>query len=244
MDSFSPFTPLHAASLLGCALAVAAAVSLGLVARRHHREAAVGVTLGVLGLLNWLVQTGYYALLDWDPTVSLPLHICDLAALLGPLALLTRYRPLRSLLYFWAFAFTTQGLITPTLEHGPATAAFWLFWCNHAGVVGLAVYDTAVRRYRPALADLLQVAALSFAYIAVIFPINVVMHWNYAFVGPSRPSAPTIIDALGPWPRRVPVILFMGFMMMVHVYLPWPLLHHLRHRRGATTVAKPPTVQA
>ena len=191
-----------------------------------------------MGLLNWIVQTVYYAAVEWHPAGSLPLHFCDIAALLGPIALLTGSRPLRAILYFWAFAFTTQALITPTLTDGPTSAAYWLFWCNHAGVIGLAAYDVAVLRYRPTWADLMQVLAVSYAYAAIVLPLNVVMGWNYGFVGPSQPSTPTVIEWLGPWPERVALVLFMGTMMLVHVYLPWPLTRWLLTCRARAGVER------
>ena len=234
MDSFAAFTPLHAVSLVVSGLAIAAVVLLGLAARRRGRAATSTRWIAVLGLVNWVVQTVYYAAVEWHPAGSLPLHFCDIAALLGPIALLTDRRLLRGILYFWAFAFTTQALITPTLTDGPASPAFWLFWCNHAGVIGMATYDVAVRGYRPTRLDLLQIIAVSYAYAALVLPLNVVMGWNYGFVGPTQPSTPTVIEWLGPWPERVALVLFMGTMMLVHVYLPWPLARWLLTRRQAS----------
>ncbi len=148
---------------------------------------------------------------------SLPLHFCDLAALIGPLALLIpgpttgqnfrgktfRGRFLRTVLFFWGFALTTQGLVTPTVEHGPDHPRFFLFWLNHGSVVLLALYDTVVRRYRPRYRDVWIAILVTWVYAAALVPINLAMQTNYGFTGNTTPEVPTILDSLGAWPGRL-----------------------------------------
>ncbi|MFG0258989.1 MAG: hypothetical protein ACF8LK_01445, partial [Phycisphaerales bacterium JB041] len=62
---------------------------------------------------------------DWYE--SLPLHLCDLAAWVAPLALLTQRRWLRSLLYFWGIGLSTQAFFTPVVDGGHGDIRFWLF---------------------------------------------------------------------------------------------------------------------
>jgi hypothetical integral membrane protein (TIGR02206 family) len=233
LERFQAFSWMHGLTLLGWTLLIAALVIVGRRLRQRHHETAFAQSLAWVCLALWGVQLWYYLFIVWDPFVSIPLHFCDVAALVGPIAILTRYRPLRNILYFWAFAFTTQGLITPTLHEGPTTAAYWLFWANHMTVIALAVYDVMVRRFRPRFSDVLMAIAITLAYIAILLPINVLNDWNYGFIGPSQPATPTIIDSLGPWPGRIVLILFMGIMMFIHVWLPWPLARWLRKQRNA-----------
>ncbi len=155
---------------------------------------------------------------------SLPLHFCDIAALIGPLALLEgnrRRRTLwRNLLFFWGFALTTQGLVTPTVDHGPTHPRFYLFWLNHGSVVGIALYDTVVRGYRPTWHDLGVALSVTYGYAAALIPLNLALGVNYGFTGPSTPSVSTVIDALGPWPLR---LLWMALIVAAVFHAVWLL---------------------
>ncbi len=174
---------------------------------REHGERRFGRALAWVCLAGWVVQQGYFITVVHNPQDSLPLHVCDLAALIGPLALLIE-RPawswwLRALLFFWGVGLTTQGLVTPTLEHGPNHPRFYLFWLNHGSVVLLAVYDFVVRGYRPRYAEVWFAIGVTYALAALMIPVNLALNANYVFSGPSTPEAPTVLDALGAWPVRL-----------------------------------------
>lgn len=237
LEHFRAFSPLHLFTLVGFTLFWAVVVWLGGVAKRRGYERLFTVAFGGFGLALWLNHQLYSLFIDWRPEQSLPLHVCDIAALAGPLALLTQRRWLRTVLYFWALAFTTQGLITPTLADGPATLNFWMFWVNHTTILAMAAHEVIHRDYRPRGRDLAFVIMFSSAYLAVVFPIDVWGGWNYGFVGPSRPNTPTIIDALGPWPWRIFPIILMAAAMLTHWWLPWPLWSIVQRRRWARQAA-------
>ena len=54
-----------------------------------------------------------YVARTWTAGFSLPLYICDVAALVGGVALVTRRRILVEVTWFWGLAGTLQGLLTP-----------------------------------------------------------------------------------------------------------------------------------
>ncbi len=96
----------------------------------------------------------------WGPQYtfaqSLPLQVCDLAGLVGPMALLTRKQWLRAILYFWGLGLSIQGFIQPVLkDKGLGDVEFWLFWANHTMIVGTAVYDLVALGFRPKTRDFL-----------------------------------------------------------------------------------------
>lgn len=229
--TFQAFSAAHGLSLLVSGLLIAVVVSFGLNAKRRGNEPAATRCLGLIGVALWLAQQAYALLLEFNPYDSFPLHICDIAAIVGPLALLLPHRLLRTVLYFWAFAFTTQGLITPTLERGPATLTFWIFWVNHVSIIGMAVYDMVVRRYRPTPTDLLHIIVFTLGYVAVVAPIDALLDWNYGYLGADTPGRPTLLDVLGPWPWRLVWIILMGAIMLTHAWLPWPIIQWLRQRQ-------------
>lgn len=176
-------------------------------ARRHRgtpRERALRRVMCQLVWVTALANIVWYALpmnFAWEK--ALPLQVCDLAALCAGVALGPGWRWSRTVLFFWGLLLSSQGLLTPTLEVGPAHARFWLFWSLHFAIVGSALYDLAALGYRPRWPDLRLAWGVSLGYGALVSAINIPFGFNYGYIGPSKPGAPTIIDALGAWPMRV-----------------------------------------
>lgn len=156
---------------------------------------------------------------DWYE--SLPLHLCDLAAWVAPLALLTQRRWLRSLLYFWGVGLSTQAFFTPVVDGGYGQFSYWLFFVGHTHIVGSAVYDVVVLGYRPRLRDWGVVTVLSLAWIVPVTVFNVLMDVNYGYTGNTAPGGTTLIDYLGPWPWRIGTIFLGAQVLFAVVFVPW-----------------------
>jgi hypothetical integral membrane protein (TIGR02206 family) len=227
-ETFEPWSVTHAAVVVVFLLLVTGAVELGQRWRASRRGRRLEVTLAAgmfacwAGINIWLLLPSQF-----DPAHTLPLHVCDLASLIAPAALLTRWRPLRALLFYWGIGLTTQAFIMPQLSDGPARVGFYVFWLNHYIVVGAAIYDLAVSGFRPAWRDFGFAALASLAYLAIILPLDVAFGFNYGFVGKggngaSRPT-PAIVAALGPWPWRVAVIAGLVAATMALLTLPFEL---------------------
>jgi len=232
-----PGSPNHLLAVVICGLAILLVIAAGRALAYQGRESRLRKTLGWFAVVSFLGINAWYALpanLDWSKT--LPLHICDLANLLAALVMFFghrfRGRGLRTTLYFWAFALTLHGFITPVVEPGLLSPTYWLFWLNHTTVVGIALYDVCVGGYRPTWRDLLQAAAVTLGYVALVLPINLLGGWNYGYVGRDLPATGTILNLLGDWPLRVVWLAGLGLLSFVIVYLPWPLARALRRRIG------------
>ncbi|HSA56798.1 MAG TPA: TIGR02206 family membrane protein [Gemmatimonadaceae bacterium] len=231
MSDFRSFTAMHGAALLGVAAAIAVFVWAGRAWRGTHRErmlaavVASAILLLRAGVFVWNLTPGQASLAR-----SLPLQICDWAAICSALALLVDRRWLWSIAYFWGLALSVQGLVQPDLAAGPSSLAFWLFWMHHALIVGVAIYVVAVRGFRPAPPDLRLAIGAGVAYVAVVFPVDLLLEVNYGYLGQGLPSQPTILDWLGPWPWRVAAMMALGAGVMVLLYLPW---HRSGERRSA-----------
>lgn len=225
MEAFHPFGWLHAAALAAILALTALAVAL---ARRRPLPAAPTTPERAVGwgyVAAWI--TTYTFLLFpplAEPAKTLPLQLCHWNALAAALLLATGWRWLRPLVYFWGFALSTQALITPALREGPALYAFWFFWTTHGLIVGVALYDVLARGYRPGLRDYGIACAGAAAYVAIILPLDLAFGWNYGFLGPSKPEFPTIVDALGPWPARLALIVLLVAGAMALALLPWRLV--------------------
>jgi hypothetical integral membrane protein (TIGR02206 family) len=225
LHSFHAFTATHAAVLAAVFVGTALACTVGVqrrdtVALRRGERVAGVVVLGL-----WAAWFGFGLLpANYKSQEALPLHVCDITGLAAPLVLLTRVRLLRALLYFWGLGLSIHALITPTIEEGPLYVAFWLFWFIHVAIIGTAVYDVVVRRYRPTFRDMTVAIAACAIFLCVVIPVNLTLHANYGYVGNTTPDRPTAIDALGAWPLRVYKMFAGVIVLFFAMWFPWWLV--------------------
>jgi len=184
------------------------------------------LTYQTLYSIWWLMP----ARLDWKD--SLPFQVCDLAAFIAGLAMVTQWRPWRTLLYFWGIGLSTQAFFTPVVNVGPAHSYYWMFWIGHTMIVGSAIYDVVVGGFRPSWRDLRLVVIVSLCYGSVMFAFNLITGFNYAYIGNNTPKAPTLIDKLGPWPWRVLILLLIVISDYIVLWALWPLARTLTGRRA------------
>ena len=220
-SGFSPFSPLHGVVLVVFGLFLWALVAAGREAHRNGagRELERWLAGGVLAI--WIMLTLYWLTPErLSIQISLPLHLCDLANLVAALALLFRARVWRVLLHYWAFGLSTQAFITPTVTDGPESLYFWTFWSSHVAIVGTAVYDVLVRGFVTDWRDFRTAFSATFAWVAFVFVLNIILGTNYGYVGEKHPATPTLITALGPWPWRAFAIMAIataGFALLTLV---------------------------
>jgi hypothetical integral membrane protein (TIGR02206 family) len=202
-------------------LVAIALVILGRSSRDARSDRALDRGLAITCFVVWIIINGWWLVpRNFDLSYSLPLHVCDITCLVAPLVLIWPARWLRAILYFWGIGLSLQGFIQPDLRDGPARLGFWFFWANHFVVVGIAVYDLA-RGYRPGWRDLGIAVGATLVYLAIILPIDILWSLNYGYVGPAKPSQPTLIDHLGPWPWRVFALVGLAWAVMAVMVLPW-----------------------
>jgi len=220
---FRPFTSMHLWMVFGSVACMALAAGMGQQLQKRGRGEPD--LRRVLGWLNVAVYVAYLAWL-WQPRnfewpVSLPLEFCDMGMLVAAGALLLHAHWLRGMLYFWACVFTIQAFITPVLSKGPDTPDFWLFWAAHAVVMVAAVYDVAVGKFRPIFADGARSYVISLFYAATLLILDNLTGWDYGYVGPSKPSTPTLLDSLGEYPLRLVWMLLIAAAGFFIAWLPW-----------------------
>ena len=198
-DVFTPYTPLHAAAVLVCALAIVLLIAVARRLRGTDAELSLRRAFAWSCLVYWVFYNAWWHVRGIDWFNGLPLHICDLGGLIGPFALLTGNRWLRATLYFWTFALTAQAFIQPALVAGPSTSVFWFFFAAHAIVLACALYD--------------------------LMAINAWLGANYAYIGDPPPphKIPPFIDALGPWPLRAVLVLALAALSFPLLVLPWKI---------------------
>ncbi|MDX2130491.1 MAG: TIGR02206 family membrane protein [Planctomycetota bacterium] len=238
LTEFHPFGALHALAAGVAAGVMVLLVVAGRWAQRRGREDRVRAGwIGASVVVQGASAVYYVVPPNLVPAESLPLHICDLAGWIAVAALATRWRIMRTLLYFWGIGLSTQAFFTPVLgdEFGVASLRFWLFFGTHLQIVGSAVYDIAVLGYRPRMKDFLAGSMVTMGYVAVLIPLNMATGWNYAYVGQSKPENPTPIDLLGPWPLRL-----VWMALIVHgLFGVMTLAWRVRRRRRVMSPAAP-----
>ncbi len=222
MQRFQSFSAQHLITVAGFAIVVALAIlgarRIGDPAKRSGLEVGVAALAAALwiGIVLWGFAPGRY-----DPRWSYPINICDLVALVTPIAFVRPHRNWHALLYFWGLSLSTQAVLTPDLVSGPSTLAFWIFWLLHVLIVGGAVYILVVRGYRPTWRDCFFAIGMAWVWLALIFTLNWATGYNYGYVGNAKPSQPSLIDYLGPWPLRVVWMGLLGSAAMLILQLPW-----------------------
>ena len=223
LDTFRPWSTAHWLVFVATALLSA---GLAAVRRRWRTTEPAGRTLdlalALVAALIWVaVQLLQWTREEFSAATALPLHVSDLTCLAVPLALTTRWRWARALVYYWGLALGSLAFVLPDLRDGPARLGFWLFWLTHVVITAGVVYDVAGRGYRPNWGDFARAAACAVAYAAAIVPFNAATGHGYGYLGPDQPGQPPVLAHFGPWPLRVLPVVSAGLAGMALLTLPW-----------------------
>ncbi len=218
---FQLFGPAHLATL-----GLIILVNLGLLPLRHVRSNGVhrAVRLGLasiimtasVGFAVWRLWAG-----GWDIRTDLPLHLCDVMAIVTVALLVTRHRRLYDFVYFLGIGGAAQALLTSNVgAYGYPHVYFVSSMAAHGAIVTTGLYLAVVEGYRPTWRTLWWVAGCGTVYAAAIFGLNLVLGSNYLFIG-HKPEFRSIIDWLGPWPWYVPALIAIGVAVLHVLYLPF-----------------------
>jgi hypothetical integral membrane protein (TIGR02206 family) len=248
---FKPFTLFHLVSVLAFAGLIAVWCIVGRVLLKRSRESERTfrkcVGYAILAYQLWFLSRFFYpGPFTWER--SFPLMLCDLAALVSGAALIWHTRPLRTVLYFWAIGLSTQGYFSPIIHDGYETLRYWTFWIGHTAIIGGAIYDLVVHRYRPAKRDLFFAIGISIVYTIVVIGVNLALdrsgllpagvRANYGYLGNTKPDNPTLIDKLGPWPQRIFIIVGIVIAVFTVLWAIWQI-PFLSPTRGRNDHSKP-----
>lgn len=226
----------HAATL---AMIAGAALLLTWAVRRSRSgsdraDVAIRITLAalLLGGLGFALANAL-PIRGIDLLEILPLHLCDLAVLVTIWALLSRSPIACELLYFWGLSGTLIAMLTPDVDRGFPDSHCIAFFALH-GIVAVSavvmVYGTGVR---PRPGANLKVFWITNAYALLAGLINLLAGTNYLYLR-SKPSQPTILDVMGPWPWYILAADAVAFALF------WVLMVPFRARTAAAHRATTP----
>jgi hypothetical integral membrane protein (TIGR02206 family) len=131
---------------------------------------------------------------------SLPLQLCDLAAMAAVWALWSHSSTAFALAYFWGLTLTAQAFVSPSLD-GPDFPAleFLSFFGLHSLVVWAAIYLTWGVGLRPDWRSYRVTMLVTITWAVLMFAFNQLAGTNYGFLN-AKPQASSLLDVLGPWP--------------------------------------------
>lgn len=152
----------------------------------------------------------------------LPLHLCDIAAFVAGLALLTGNHLLRTLTYFWGLAATLQALITPAISANFLSFPFVSFFIQHFAIVAAAIHIPLVEGWRPKSPlwkSPFDAYLGALAYMLFSIAINQWLGTNFGFTS-RPPDNASMIDHLGPWPWYLASFQPLAFTLFFILALP------------------------
>src|SRR6185312_13862653 len=159
---FVLFGPDHVVALL---LTVALPTLLCLIARRnpsYDKPFRLGFATLLIG--TWIAWYVLFIERDWlGLGNALPMNLCDWATIALIVTLIRPNQKAYELAYFWAFAGTIQGLVTPDVNFGFPEPQFVVFILGHAAIMASAIYLTFGTRMRQLPASIPRVIGWTFA---------------------------------------------------------------------------------
>lgn len=153
---------------------------------------------------------------------DLPLHLCNIMALLLPVFTYTRKKLYFQVLFFWILAGTSHALITPELNNGIPNFIYFKYWLVHAGLIIFVFYGVLVLKIKPSLKSVF-IAFLSLQiYIVLMFMVNAVVGSNY-FYTQGKPEGASALDYLGDYPNYIWIVELIMIPYFMLFYLPFYL---------------------
>ena len=201
---FEIFGRAHLAVM--CVVAAAGVALPWWVRRRPARGRPVRLAL-VASLVS--LTAAYVAALSREGPFSVwdlvPLHLCDFLLLVAAFALVTLNRPACELLYFWGLTGALLATITPDLAVGWPGWRFVVYFGLHGAIVVAAALVAFGLGRPPRRGAAWRVLLVTNAYAAVVGLVDAVWGMNFLYLR-GKPSAPTLLDWLGPWPVYLVVV--------------------------------------
>lgn len=137
----------------------------------------------------------------FSASTSLPLPLCDVAALVAAAACWWPAPLLVELTYFWGLAGALQAVVTPDLAQGQGFPhlVFFQYMVGHLGVVVAAVFLVVGMGIRPRRWAAPRVLGITVAYTAFVGLVDALTGADYMFLR-APPTSWSLLSVLGPWP--------------------------------------------
>lgn len=149
----------------------------------------------------------------------LPLHLCPIVIILSIFMMFFHSEALFQLVYFWSMG-AFFAIIMPDISEGMHDFASQSFYVTHFFILFSAVYAFIHFRFRPTKTGFIMSFLLLISLAFVMYFVNNELGTNYLFVN-RPPSAPTLVDFMGPWPYYIFSIIGIYIALSFILYLPF-----------------------
>ena len=194
-------------------------------------QSTVGLILIFLVFINYPVWVFLELIAGtFDLKLHLPLHLCRLANLLLPIALIWKNDKIFQILYYWGMSAMFQAIFTPDITHDFPHFHYFRYFAAHQLLVICLIYYVVVFNMRPTLSGLKNAFLALNVFLVIAFISNKVIGSNYFWIMEKPPSG-SILDFMGPWPWYILVAEIVAFF---HFYLAYFFYKFLNHKATLT----------
>ncbi|MGH8839638.1 MAG: TIGR02206 family membrane protein [Jiangellaceae bacterium] len=230
----------HGVVVLVLTVVAATLVALGRRYRGTPSERPLSRALAVV-FAAFLLPVEAYWLLPGQSGIahSLPLQLCDLAAMATVWALWSHSSTAFALTYFWGLTLTSQAFLSPALNSPDfPSLQFLAFFGMHSLVLWAAVYLTWGVGLRPDWRSYRIALLVTIGWAAVMFAVNHLLGTNYGFLN-AKPQTASLLDVLGPYPWYLLSALLLIATAWALLTYPWTRRTHSAGSAGLRAVELP-----
>jgi len=223
MDTYDPFVPFGSAHIitLGVIGLLVFALPISLISISGSRKLVIAKVLAVFLVLSELGKPLVSVLIYQNPiNISLPLHLCGVAAFLIAWMLWRQSYKSYEVAYFWGVGGGIPAMLTPDLMAAFPHPSFFYFFISHGLILLGVMYATFIFSFRPRLASVGKAIISTLGLMAVIYPINLVLNSNYMYLL-AKPEQLTLMELMGTWPWYILTLTLLGIVVYLICYFPF-----------------------
>lgn len=186
--------------------------------REKHKQ-HIKYTLLVFLIVGEIFFHLWYLLHDkWDLVINLPLQLCSISLYLCAIMLLTRNYKVFEVAFFVSMIGAFIAIITPELFFGMPHMRFFQFFFVHIAIILSCFYMVWIEGFTPTIKSVMKAFVTLNIIAGFVFITNQIIGSNYMFLS-RKPSNPSIIDFLGPYPFYILSLEVFALLSFILLYL-------------------------
>lgn len=183
---------------------------------------AIVIIINELIFIALVFSTG-----QWDFRRFLPLNLCDLTIFIVTFSLIWHRQWVWEVAYFWTLGGSLQAIVSPDLGVTYPDYFYIKFFLTHGLlVIGVCFLAAGCGRkiYRESIRRVFMITNI---YAVVIGIFNLAFDTNYSYLC-EKPSQPSILDYLGPWPYYIVSLEGVLLISLIFYYLPFYITEKIK----------------
>ena len=195
---------------------------MSVIPRRFWKQ--LGSVIGWVLCLNYPCYVFFQFLdggLSWQ--TSLPLYPCVFGSLLAPIYSRTKNKTLFNILFYWVFAGALWAVITPEVKSTFPHYEYFYFWVCHFGLFAFLFMALVIDESEPSARGVWSAFVAVGGLVAISAVVNSMTGANYYYLV-EKPSVPTLMDYLGPWPWYVVGVIGVSLVQFLLAFVVFRLI--------------------